>query len=219
MYLLKYRNNKPGTFAISLVIQTAVLMLVFSLLACSSGASDSNGRVVQVFGLLPNWDVDGIVRESNAIVIGTITREIGTKEIPRSLHTVESVYVFEDYEVAVERLIYPSDAHPQEIAILTQAGVATKDDSVKVVVGEEKPNFSIGERVLLFLESLQGAEFQDSPGRPVPEGFTEQTYYQVLMSARYGKLSPAGENWKDSRSDNEITVSEIEQAVARQKER
>jgi hypothetical protein len=88
---------------------------------------------------------------------------------------------------------------------------------VQVVVGEEKPSFSSGERVLLFLESLQSAKFQEPPGRPLPQGFTEQTYYQVIVSARYGKLIPAGDKWKDSRSDSEVTVQEIEQAIDRQK--
>jgi hypothetical protein len=200
-----------------MLIRVGALILILLLVACASGVSNSSGRMLQISGLLPNWDVDGMVQRADAVIIGAITKELGTKEIPGSLETVQFAYVFNDYEVAVERFLYPSEISSQQIAILTQAGPASKDSSVQVVVGEEKPEFKAGERILLFLESLQDPKFENTPGRPVPEGFTERNYYQVILSARYGKLVPADGKWRDSRTGIEVTVPEVEQAVDRQK--
>lgn len=57
--------------------------------------------------------------------------------------------------------------------------------------------------------------FTEFPGFTVPPGFTADTYFNHLVSARYGKLVPAGAEWKDSRSGEPVSVTEIEEAVAR----
>lgn len=72
------------------------------------------------------------------------------------------------------------------LAVLSSALDSSSNDSF---VRRSK----VGDRVLLFLESLQDPKFEIPPGRPVPEGFTEQNYYGVILSARYGKLVLSGD--------------------------
>ena len=71
--------------------------------------------------------------------------------------------------------------------------------------------------MLLFLENMAGPEYTEGVGRPVPKGFTEQTYYRAIIGGFYAKLLQDGDKWEDSRHDKTATVDQIRAAVQRQK--
>jgi hypothetical protein len=128
-----------------MLVRVVALILILSLLACgsTSAASDSSGRMIKRFVDLPNWDVDGMAQQADAVIIGTLTREMGTKrEIAHSFdNEVRLFSIFKDYEVEIERFIYPIDAPSPQIAIITEAGYASDDETVQVVDSEPEPDF------------------------------------------------------------------------------
>lgn len=193
-----------------------LFLVVVLMLSCSSKEQTRT----TIHGSLPNWNLDEIVERSDAVVVAKVVREIGTKRIPGFGPGWD--YVYKDYDLTVELAIYPASL-PQPIAGLVEAGVASNDSTVRVSRPDgELLEFRVGERVMLFLESLKGEKFENTAGRPIPRGFTKETYYQVIISAGYGKLLPVGAKWKDSRvpkevNFGEVTIAEVEQAVARVK--
>ena len=62
------------------------LCLLLGLSGCSgAGASEGPGEeriVVEVLGLNPSWNLEEMVARSDAIVIGMVSRELGSKEFP-----------------------------------------------------------------------------------------------------------------------------------------
>ena len=69
--------------------------------------------------------------------------------------------------------------------------------------------------MLLFLESLEDPQFCESPGRPVPKGFTESTYFRVIVGGLFAKLLPEGDKWKDTRSNQTFTIAHLRDAIDR----
>jgi hypothetical protein len=163
--------------------------------------------MLKVYESLPNWSLDEMVAHSDAVVVGTVVRKMGTKRSPNG-YSADYDYVFKDYELAVEQSVFPSGL-PQRIAILTEAGIASNDSNLQVSRAVKGPEFEAGERVMVFLERVR-SEVLNETGHSIPEGFTQETYYRVIVSAGYGKLSPTRGVWKDSRSRQEVTISEVE---------
>jgi hypothetical protein len=201
-----------------------VWLLVLSLtpVACggSSEATDegaSDDRVVASLGLCPDWNIDDMAKRSDAIIVGTVVAELGTKQDSGPYEdTSDLVNVYKDVQIDVERFIHPASATPESIAVLFNARIDSTNKEGHIHTFSPAPTLEVGDRVLLFLESLQGDKFNNPPGRPIPAGYSVEEYYQVLISESYGKLIPDGDDWKDSRSDKEVKVSDIEQAVRQQ---
>jgi hypothetical protein len=173
-----------------------------------------SSQIVEYKGFMPDWSLDEVLGKSEAVVIGTISRKLGTKEIPIGTDdgmTLVSIVV--DYEVKVEQTLLPDASEfPTTIAVST---TGEKRLGTVRAVSEEHPIYQTGERVLLFLERLPDRIYTEIPAFKIPVGFSSDTYFNHLISAKYGKLVPAGAEWKDSRSGESLTVLEIESAVAR----
>ncbi len=103
-----------------------------------------------------------MVAHSDAVVVGTIIRKMGTKRSPNGYST-DYDYVFKDYELEVEQSIFPSGL-PQRIAILTEAGIASNDSNLQVSRAVKGPEFEAGERVMVFLERVR-SEVLEACGR------------------------------------------------------
>ena len=88
----------------------------------------------------------------------------------------------------LQEVLYPEGDFQSEIAVLVEAGIS--GSGVTVIQPEDVPSFREQERMLLFLESLEGPKFSEGVGRPVPKGFSEKTYYQVVIDSLYGKMLP-----------------------------
>ena len=175
--------------------------------------------MVRTFGFRPSWDVEDMVKRSDAVVIAMISRDLGTKQQPEFNDPPRFNYEYKDYELTVEEVIYSRANIPERIAILVEAGVSAVpavDGSIVEVVGmDDIPTLQANERMLLFLESLEDPKFSESPGRPVPKGFTESTYFQVIVGGLFAKLLPEGDKWKDTRSNQMFTIAQLRDAIDR----
>ena len=206
----------------SAVALFSVLALV-SVLGCSTtqpghqtvDGEHSEGMVVMVDGLLPPWDLGDMVKQSDAIVMGVLKSEIGTKTAPGGANDPPRFsYEFTDYEVRVERVFYPKDGLPGTIAVLAETGAVPAGETDHVVTSDEIPVYAEGDKVILFLRSL--AEYEKSSegvGRPVPEPFGAEDYFRALVGREFGKMQNNGAEWEDSRSGKTFTVSQLEEAV------
>ena len=198
-------------------------LLAVGLVGCSTGGHydgpiDSEGeQTLLVFGQKPTWGLEDMVRRSDAVVIGELTRDLGDKKQPGDdPASPRFFFTFKDYELTVERAVYPGPDFPERIAVLLEEGVASADGSSKAYRGENA-EFRLNEQMLLFLENLAGPEFADGAGRPVPKGFTEKTYYQAILAGTYGKLAAEGNKWRDSISGEAFTIGELEGVIRKQK--
>ena len=183
----------------SLAREAAAIALAAIITACAPAvdpvpeATPKGGLVVQSFGLRPTWDLDAMVKRSDAVVIGALTSELAVKrqpggnEDPPRFH-----YLFKDFELTVDRSLHPRSGLPTPIAVLVEAGFAANAASI-AIAGNDTPEFLLDERVLLFLESQEEVRFAQGVGRPVPAGFAKEAYYQAIIGARFGKLSLAGD--------------------------
>ena len=201
-----------------------VFMLLLAALSagCSEdGQTDaptvSEGEtVVRTFGMLPSWDVEDMVKRSDAVVIAMLSRDLGTKQQPGVGDPPKFNYKYKDYELTVEEVIYSKENLPEQIAILVEDGISAVD--APTVVGmDDIPVLQVDERMLLFLGSLEGPKFSEGAGRPVPKGFTESTYFQVIIGSQFAKLLPEGNKWKDTRSNQTFTVAQLRDAIDRHK--
>ncbi len=170
--------------------------------------------VITVHGHLPNLSLKEMVAESDAVVIGTLDEELGTKlkhggNEPRP----KFYYQYKDFRLAVEDALYPKDTFPAEIAVLVETGIVSARENQSVRNDNSAPIYTRGEKVLLFLENLKDPKFDTGPGRPVPRGYTPDNYYLGIVTASYGKMEPADGKWRDSRSGKSFTRGEAEQAI------
>ena len=68
---------------------------------------------VRVFGHPPNWNLDEMVRRSDAIVIGRLTKQLRTEREPGSNNNPPRYYYeFTDFELSVERSLQPAKGFP-----------------------------------------------------------------------------------------------------------
>ena len=206
------------------VITSCVGVFMLFLAALGAGCSadgqtaaptvSEDETVVRVFGTRPSWDVEDMVKRSDAVVIGMISRELGDKQQPGIGEPPRLYYKYKDYELTVEEALHSKADLPERIAILVEDGASAVDGS-RVVGMNDIPTLQANERMLLFLESLEGPKFSEGVGRPVPEGFTENTYFQVIIGSQFAKLLPEGDEWKDARSNQKFTVEQLANAIDR----
>ena len=176
-------------------------------------------QFVEVLGSLPSLDLEGMVEFTDAVVVGTLTADLGTKLHPGDANDPPHYYVeFKEYELTVERSLYPESGFPDKIALLIQVGAVSGNSLIQVIGDSDLPTFQDGEKVLLFVESLKDDDkFGHGIGRPVPEGFTKDTYYQVLMGSGFGKLTPDGDKWTDASSRKTVSIDDVLSAIESQK--
>ena len=194
------------------------LCLLLGLSGCSgAGASEGPGEeriVVEVLGLNPSWNLEEMVARSDAIVIGMVSRELGSKEFPEPAgRGGEPRYAwrFLDYELEVETVLKPRSLQSEVVALMIGAGIVPAREGIEVA-GLEDPELAVGERILVFLESVQDEPFTGVP-HVVPSGFDRERYYRVILSSNYSKLVPDGDLWRDVRSSSAVSSRDIQQKV------
>ena len=199
------------------------LCLLLGLSGCSgAGASEGPGEeriVVEVLGLNPSWNLEEMAARSDAIVIGMVSRELGSKEFPEPVGGGEEpryAWRFLDYELEVETVLKPRSLQSDVLALMIGAGIVPTREGIEVA-GLEDPELAVGERILVFLERIPDEE---SPGIPivVPSGFDRERYYLVILSSNYSKLVPDGDLWRDVRSQGVVSLRDIEEAVVQKPE-
>ena len=195
------------------------LCLLLGLSGCSgAGASEGPGEeriVVEVLGLNPSWNLEEMAARSDAIVIGMVSRELGSKEFPEPAgRGGEPRYAwrFLDYELEVETVLKPRSLQSDVLALMIGAGIVPTREGIDVYSNFEDPELAVGERVLVFLESVQDEPFTGVP-HVVPSGFDRERYYRVILSSNYSKLVPDGDLWRDVRSSSVVSSRDIQQAV------
>ena len=197
------------------LVMIMALVLPLLLVAC---AATQNVLTVS-HASMPDWDLDEMVERSDAVVVGTISRELASKGVPSGPpDDLDSlVLIFTDYELEVQRYLYPPLASPRTIAIMGVGG-ETEHKGTLVSFGlDQEPQFEVGERVLLFLWHLP-ADAYDIEGYSIPVGFTRDSYYDVLASRDYGKFVLAADNiGKDDQSGKSLAISDVEAVIERVK--
>ncbi len=203
-------------------ILAATALVAVGLIGCSFGQAPAYGTQSQptgqstllISGLLPDWDLEDMVERSDAIAIGVITTNLGTKSEAGGLNDPPSYYYqFTDYKLEVERDFYPGTL-PENIAFLAETGVTPGKEDIKVVGYEGVPSYELEDRVILFMESMaDDSEFGDGAGRPVPDGFTADDYYLVIVGGPFGKLMLSGEKWEDSRTGESFTIDKLASVI------
>ena len=174
--------------------------------------ADASGEdtIYMAFGSRPGWDENGMVQSADAVVIGTFTAHLGDKQ--ESLGDSGLIFHYKDYELTVESTLYPDDLDTK-LAVLVENG-ATGPAGQTVGGREDVPDWQDGEKMLLFLESMKDDEqHKEGVGRPVPNGFTKEVYYQVIIGGEYGKLVQDGDDWKDSNSQSTLSVQDINDSI------
>ena len=166
-------------------------------------------------GLNPSWNLEEMVARSDAIVIGMVSRELGSKEFPEPAgRGGEPRYAwrFLDYELEVETVLKPRSLQSDVLALMIEAGIVPAREGIDVSSNFEEPELAVGERILVFLEKIPDEE---SPGVPivVPSGFDRERYYLVILSSNYSKLVPDGDLWRDVRSSSAVSSRDIQQKV------
>ena len=204
-------------------IGLAILLIAVMGIGCSRGdgkaAHDDHDHThdfVMVSGLWPSWDVDEMIGQSDAIVVGVVSETLATKQEAGGLESPPQFYYeFKDFALDVEEVLYP-EMHdlPSRIAFLAEIGISAPGDTVAVMGSDELPQFNIGERVLLFLDSLEDPVYADGVGRPVPAGFKASDYFQVVISSKYAKLEIEDGKWTDGRSREAFTADRLKEAIA-----
>ena len=199
------------------------LCLLLGLSGCSgAGASEGPGEeriVVEVLGLNPSWNLEEMVARSDAIVIGRVSRELGSKEFPEPVGGGEEpryAWKYLDYELEIETVLKPRSLQSDVLALMIGAGIVPAREGIEVA-GLEHPELAVGERILVFLESVKDEAFTGVP-HVVPSGFDRERYYLVILSSNYSKLVPDGDLWRDVRSQGVVSLRDIEEAVVQKPE-
>ena len=200
------------------------LLAGLALVGCSSlepptrDAEPGPETTVRVFGHPPNWSLDEMVRRSDAIVIGRLTKQLRTEREPGGNNDPPRYYYeFTDFEFSVERSLLPAEGFPTRIAVLAETGWISANGA-DISDGGQIPEYRVGERVLLFLESLDDDRFSAGPGSAVPGNFSRDAYYLAIVGGRYGKMVPRLVLWMDSRTHMPVTVTRVKNAVRRYQE-
>ncbi len=206
----------------SLPIAGAAILLIASLgLGCSTdhrhhAADLQENSTMWVGGIRPGWDVEGMVGQSDAIVVGVVSETLGGKrEAGGRAEPPRFYYEYIDFALTVEEVLHPANGQlPARIAVLTEAGISPGRGDIAVMGQNDIPDFQAGERVLLFLDSLEDPVYADGVGRPVPEGFRDSSYFQVVIGGNYAKLTARDGKWEDGRSRATFTPEQLTTAIA-----
>ncbi len=214
--------KRPTTNRLWLLAAASALVLALALVGCSAAApsSEPTESVVMVTGLMPDWNLDEMVRRSDAVVIGTLAEELGTKTYPGSAPPGESPKYnerFKDFEFTVESTFYSAKKLPDFIVVLTGPQSVPADDHKRVAEEKDIPTFAANERVLLFLDGLDDPMYNEGPGMEIPAGYVKGDYYFVIVAGNYGKLIERAGSWEDTRSHKTISVERIMESVQKVK--
>ncbi len=173
------------------VVASVLLLALVGVLGCSAAQSAvpatgdqiSEDYMVMVDGLLPPWDLDDMVKQADAIVMGTLKAELGTKEAPGGVSDPPKFnYEFTDYRLEVSKALHPKDALADFIAVMAETGAVPVGDNVHVLSDADVPECEVGDEVILFLRSLADEDnYDDDIGRPVPDGFDNDDYFIVMV--------------------------------------
>jgi hypothetical protein len=209
-------HSKAGISAMFPVIQArlVLVLLLVGLAAAVTGCAAQEKAPPEVgeIRLSPTWSVRETVERADAVVIGTLDANLGSKATPGAQPYYLTLYT--DYRLALEQVLYkPQGPASGNIAILIRTGIVPTTPGSHVGEIGGFPTFQTGERVLLFLARISQEQLRQQPGHFVPQGFTPDEYYRPLVSAVYGKLVPQGGDWKDSRSGKTVTLSELREAI------
>ena len=202
-------------------LSSILLLALAGFLGCSTaqptglGAAGQHpeGQILMIDGLLPPWDLTDMVKQSDAIVVGTLQDELGTRTSPGgSSDPPRFSYEFTDYKIEVTKVLHPKDGISSSIAVMAETGVVSAEENVQVLSNDDVPEYAVGEEVILFLRSLADEKnFDDDIARPAPYGVDD--YFSVMVGQDYGKMEKAGDGWQDSRSGKGLTVEQIREVV------
>ena len=203
-------------------------LILFGILAVSglgcavsdtSDTTDAGKSVVRMTGLQPDWNIDEMVRRSDAVVVATVTESLGSNRYPGpSADGDEPKYdrEYRDYKLTVETAYYPS-ALSGSIAVMTGPYPVQSNPDILIDGHSDIPHFAVNDRVLVFLDSLDDSVYSEGPGKTAPHGYNKAQYYRAITGSHYGKLVENGAQWSDSRSSKSVSANEVEEAVTRQK--
>lgn len=180
---------------------------------------DSGKSVVRVRGLQPDWNVDEMVRRSDAVVVATVAESLGSNRFPGpSADGDEAKYdrEYRDYLLTVETAYYPASLSGS-IAVMTGPYPVQSNPDILIDGHSDIPLFAVGDRVLVFLDSLDDSVPSEGPGKKAPDGYNKSRYYRTITGSHYGKVMEDGGEWSDSRSTRSLTLDEVRQAVQRHK--
>ena len=203
-------------------VLAAAVLVAAAVVGCSNSSPVVHGeipleegkRTVLIEGLSPDWDLEEMVRRSDAIAIGVLREDLGSKTEPGPFGDPPKYhYVFTDYKLDVEQAFYPGTL-PENIVVLAETGVKPGSDDYIAVGFEGVPSYAVGDRVILFMENMSDdAKFGDGASRPVPDGFTGDDYYLAIVGGTYGKIQRSGDKWEDSRTGESFTTQELASAI------
>ena len=182
----------------------------------AEAAISSDRLIYRSNSMTPGWDKEAMVKRSDAVVIGKFVADLGDKQVGGGTEDLGVASDFKDYEFIVEEALYPDDMGVK-IALLVHTGLSGPD-GVFVSGAEELLDWQLDEKVLVFLENLEGKKYEGSAARPVPKGFTPKTYYRVILGGKYNKLVPDGDGWKDTTSRQKVSLDDIKESIEQQKD-
>ena len=171
--------------------------------------------VTTIHASLVHWDLDEIVAESDAVIIGTVSQDFGSNPVPFHLGKEDDiVYVLKDYAVTVEEYLHPAGGATGTISLTTMGGDTMYKGKQVAYRPPDDPALNKGEKILVFLRHIP-EEAYDGFGHPLPEGFTNKDHYGVLVSQDYGKFVVADDGTAtDPRSNKRLNVQDVRDAIA-----
>ncbi len=64
--------------------------------------------MIVIRGNRPNWDLEAMVKRSDAVVIVSFTKDLGSKRQPgENEEPPRFDFLFKDFELTVEKFLYP----------------------------------------------------------------------------------------------------------------
>ena len=205
---------------VGLMLVVVVGLAGFGCAAPAGGEDlDSGKSVVQVRGLQPDWGVGEMVRRSDAVVVATVSGSLGSNRFPGpSADGDEAKYEreYRDYLLTVETAYYPASLSGS-IAVMTGPYAVQSDPDILIDGHSDIPAFAVGDRVLVFLDSLDDSLYSEGAGKDAPDGYSKSQYYRTITGSHYGKVMESDGEWSDSRSARSLTLDEVRQAVQRHK--
>ena len=184
----------------------------------STDTANSGKSIVMTTGLQPDWNLDQMVKRSDAVVVGTVAEYLRSTEYAGPTPGGEDPEYnreYRDYRFTVETVYHPSSL-PDTIVVM--AGPYSVQSNPQILIHDtgEIPGFSVNDRVMLFLDSLDDPAYSTGPGQTPPDGYTKADYYRPITGSYFGKLTENGEQWSDTRSNKSVSANQVSEAVDRQ---
>ncbi|MDE2937413.1 MAG: hypothetical protein OXR67_00625 [Chloroflexota bacterium] len=196
-------------------ILTTLAVLSLLLLGC---AAEQPTEVVSVQGMQLDFTLNDMVKRSDAVVVGVVSETLATTTIDGPAppgKTPNHQEEFRNYRLSVDTTFYPAGL-PASIALMT--GPYPVSDNPNVFVEQDDiPELAVGEKVLLFLDRLDGPEYANSPTNNPPAGYSKANWYRPVTGSTFGKLTERDGRWEDTRSFTTISVQEVRAAIDKEK--